>query len=266
VPLRRAAGPAPRPNIRASVEVSVQIRVDVAIVAESSQSRPEYPDLQIDRLFDDPLLVAVARTHWLASARGITPDVLADEAWIVGSSDHSEGLLGVWDSATWAPRIAFTAKNWNAKIGLVAAGLGITVVPALSAASFGGRIRLLRINDDRAAQAVLLARPASTTTTEPSHQLATILRDQARGMARRPSLCMIDCPSGTVDTPFFGHRGRPYSRGFPRPVSPSVVAGALLEAVRRSRPEVFVLRWLSVPARINGALPETFHRLATRFG
>jgi hypothetical protein len=71
---------------------------------------------------------------------------------------------------------------------------------------------------------------------------------------------------GAVDTPFFGHRGRPYSRGFPRPVAPSVVAGALLDAVRRNRPEVFVPRWLSVPARINGALPETFHRLATRFG
>jgi DNA-binding transcriptional LysR family regulator len=130
-------------------------------------------------LFDDPLLVAVARTHWLASARGVTPDVVADEAWIVGSSDRSEGLLGAWDSATWAPRIPFTAKDWNAKIGLVAAGLGITVVPALSAPSFGDRIRLVRINDDRAARAVLLARPASATTTEPSHQLATILRDQA---------------------------------------------------------------------------------------
>jgi len=152
--------------------------VDVAIVAGLSQSTPEYEDLQLDRLFDDPLLLAVARTHWLASARGVTPDVLADEAWIVGSSDRSDGLLGAWDSATWAPRIAFTAKDWNAKIGLVAAGLGVTVVPGLSAASFGDRIRLVRINDDRAARAVLLARPASATTTEPSHQLATILREQ----------------------------------------------------------------------------------------
>src|SRR5882762_3698603 len=102
--------------------------LDLAIVADLSRT-PEYPDLQIDRLLDDPLLVAVARTHWLASARGVTPDDLADEAWIVGSSDRSDGLLGAWDSATWAPRIAFTAKDWNAKIGLVAAGLGVTVVP-----------------------------------------------------------------------------------------------------------------------------------------
>lgn len=153
--------------------------VDVAIVADLSRGTLEYPDLQIDKLLDDPLLVAVARTHWLASARGVTPDDLADEAWIVGSSDRSEGLLGAWDTGTWAPRIAFTAKDWNAKIGLVTAGLGITVVPGLSAASFGDRIRLVRINDERAIRSVLLARQASATTTEPSHQLATILRDQA---------------------------------------------------------------------------------------
>jgi uncharacterized protein len=71
---------------------------------------------------------------------------------------------------------------------------------------------------------------------------------------------------GAVDTPFFGHRGRAYSRAVPRPVAPAAVAAALLEAVRRNRPEVFVPRWLSVPARVNGALPEAFHRLATRFG
>ena len=35
------------------------------------------------------------------------------------------------------------------------------------------------INDERAIRLVLLARPASATTTEPSHQLATVLHDQA---------------------------------------------------------------------------------------
>lgn len=71
---------------------------------------------------------------------------------------------------------------------------------------------------------------------------------------------------GAVATPFFDKRGQRYERGFPRPISAEVVAAALVRAVRRGTPEVFVPRWLTVPARINGALPELFYRLATRFG
>lgn len=71
---------------------------------------------------------------------------------------------------------------------------------------------------------------------------------------------------GAVDTPFFSHRGQPYDRRFPRPVPPSVVAGAVLRAVRRGEPEVFVPRWLTVAARVNGGLPGVYHRMATRFG
>jgi len=44
------------------------------------------------------------------------------------------------------------------------------------------------------------------------------------------------------------------------------VASALLQAIERGKAEVFVPRWLTVPARIQGAVPELFHRLARRFG
>jgi hypothetical protein len=71
---------------------------------------------------------------------------------------------------------------------------------------------------------------------------------------------------GAVNTPFFDGRGRPYDRRFPRPLDPSAVAHALVTAVQRDRPEIFVPRWLTIAARLNGALPEVFHRMAGRFG
>jgi short-subunit dehydrogenase len=71
---------------------------------------------------------------------------------------------------------------------------------------------------------------------------------------------------GAVRTPFFEHRGVPYSRRFPRQIDPAVVAEALVRAVQRNQAEVFTPRWLSVPARLHGALPGLFHRLAGRFG
>ncbi|MGH3784332.1 MAG: SDR family NAD(P)-dependent oxidoreductase [Pseudonocardiaceae bacterium] len=71
---------------------------------------------------------------------------------------------------------------------------------------------------------------------------------------------------GAVRTPFFDHRGSAYDRRFPRPLAPAAVATVLLRAVERGDPEVFTPRWLTVATRVQGAVPELFHRLAERFG
>jgi uncharacterized protein len=70
---------------------------------------------------------------------------------------------------------------------------------------------------------------------------------------------------GVVDTPFFTRRGRGYERRFPSPVPAHAVARQLLRAVERDRAEVFVPRWLTIAARVHGAAPGVFHRLAGRF-
>ncbi|MHA6799779.1 SDR family NAD(P)-dependent oxidoreductase [Bounagaea algeriensis] len=67
---------------------------------------------------------------------------------------------------------------------------------------------------------------------------------------------------GAVRTPFFDTRGRAYARSVPRMVSPHRVADALVHGVRRDAAEVFVPRWLGLAARVQGALPGTFGRLA----
>ncbi|HEY6422474.1 MAG TPA: SDR family NAD(P)-dependent oxidoreductase [Pseudonocardiaceae bacterium] len=71
---------------------------------------------------------------------------------------------------------------------------------------------------------------------------------------------------GAVNTPFFDRRGLAYDRRFPRQVDAAEVASALLRAVERGQAEVFIPRWLTVAARVQGAIPEVFHRLAQRFG
>jgi short-subunit dehydrogenase len=67
-----------------------------------------------------------------------------------------------------------------------------------------------------------------------------------------------------VDTGFFAREGRAYTRRWPRLVGPEKVAETIVAAVERGRPEVFVPRWLVVPARLHGAAPRLFARLASR--
>lgn len=69
---------------------------------------------------------------------------------------------------------------------------------------------------------------------------------------------------GVVDTPFFARRGTPYTRSRPRPVPPEQVAEAVFRAAWCRGEELFVPRWLRVPARLHGAAPRFFQRLADR--
>ncbi|MFG3054842.1 SDR family NAD(P)-dependent oxidoreductase [Kitasatospora sp. NPDC048239] len=71
---------------------------------------------------------------------------------------------------------------------------------------------------------------------------------------------------GPVDTPFFARRGTPYQRERPRPVAVERVADAVLATITTSCDRPFVPRWLGLPARIHGAAPGVFRRMASRFG
>ncbi|MFL6137527.1 MAG: SDR family NAD(P)-dependent oxidoreductase [Frankiaceae bacterium] len=71
---------------------------------------------------------------------------------------------------------------------------------------------------------------------------------------------------GVVATAFFDRRNRPYERRWPQPIPADRVAAAIVEAVRRDRPEVWVPGWLRLPARLRGAAPALYRALAGRLG
>jgi short-subunit dehydrogenase len=71
---------------------------------------------------------------------------------------------------------------------------------------------------------------------------------------------------GAVDTPFWRRKGSVYDRAFPRSMAPEEVARKMMRAVKRRRPEVFMPGWLTIAARVHGAAPVTYARLARCLG
>jgi DNA-binding transcriptional LysR family regulator len=130
-------------------------RLELAVVA--SRSGP--PDgIEFDVLVEDRLLVAMPRAHRLAGVARIDPDELREEPWIAGSSDSSSPLLGAWTTGGWRPRIAFEVRDCTAKIGLVAGGFGITVVPGLSASTLPASVVVAAIEHPAAVRTVVAAK------------------------------------------------------------------------------------------------------------
>ncbi|HEX6389040.1 MAG TPA: LysR family transcriptional regulator [Solirubrobacteraceae bacterium] len=130
--------------------------VDAAVV--SSLERLDDSRLRFEPLLDDPLLLAVPRTHALAGRRSVALDDLASERWISASTDPNQTLLGTWDAPGWEPDVVFIAREWTAKLGLVAAGLGVTLVPGLAAIAVRDDVALVRVRaDPPVARRVVLA-------------------------------------------------------------------------------------------------------------
>lgn len=91
---------------------------------------------------------------------------------------------------------------------------------------------------------------------------AESLRLELRGSGVGVSLTL----PGVVDTGFFTARGRPYDRGFPRPLPPDQVARAVVRAIAQERSESWVPGWLRVAPAVRVLAPATYRRLSARFG
>jgi molybdate transport repressor ModE-like protein len=91
-------------------------------------------DLELTHLVDDRYDAILPKGHRLAKRRQLRLADLADEAWI--ASSDVDGCRQITERACqdagFAPRVAFEADETLAAQALVAAGVGVTVLPRLA--------------------------------------------------------------------------------------------------------------------------------------
>ena len=118
-------------------------RLELAVVALDRDAQPALDDLRVEQLLEGRLLVAVPATHRLAQHGTVDVAELEAEPWIVGDADP---LLDVWPRSPATRRVAFAVRDWTARLGLVAAGLGITPIPTVAAGTIPPGIRLVAVD------------------------------------------------------------------------------------------------------------------------
>ncbi|PRX68513.1 DNA-binding transcriptional LysR family regulator [Nonomuraea fuscirosea] len=100
-------------------------RVDVAVMFRYDDTAPEDNGIHMVHLLDDPsYLVSSAPPGELAGH--------AESSWITGCDRCRSHLLDICDKAGFEPRISFTSDDIVAVQALVAAGLGLTMLPGLA--------------------------------------------------------------------------------------------------------------------------------------
>ncbi|MCZ4500052.1 MAG: LysR family transcriptional regulator [Marmoricola sp.] len=134
----------------AAVDQVATGQADVAVVHRWGDVPIDIPD-HLDRrtVHHDEAEVIVRADHRLAGHRTVTPKDLVDEHWIA----TPEGTIcRQWLSRMYAgtgrlPRIEHTSMEFDSHLALVAAGLGIALVPGLGRSTLPENTRALRVRD-----------------------------------------------------------------------------------------------------------------------
>jgi DNA-binding transcriptional LysR family regulator len=156
--------------------------LDLALLASTPPFRPpdaETPPLELQTLTERSLLLAVPATHPLA--RGAFVDIadLHGQRWIASANSGEDRLMGVWPGLDERPEIAHTARDWLAKLHLVAAGCGLTTVPAVIASAVPAGVRVLPVRGGPLEQRRILLAWLRHPLPEPAARLADALRAAA---------------------------------------------------------------------------------------
>jgi DNA-binding transcriptional LysR family regulator len=161
-------------------------QLDLALVhlgrGETADVRVDYDlaAIAFDKLYEEPLLVAVGPRHRLARRARVRLEELETEDFIsfgTGSTVR-ELVTRAAHQAGFMPRSSISALNLGTVRALVSAGLGIAVIPAAALELKGAPIRGLQLNQPRLVRVVALARNTIRYASPAARTFATFLHDQ----------------------------------------------------------------------------------------
>ncbi|GAB2691739.1 LysR family transcriptional regulator [Kitasatospora kifunensis] len=156
--------------------------LDLALLSSAAPFRApdaESPPLAVQTLTERGLCVAVPAGHPLARGEFIDVADLRGQRWIAGPSSGGDRLMGVWPGLDERPEIAHTARDWLAKLHLVAAGCGLTTAPASLAPAAPAGLRILPVRGGPQEQRRIILARLPQPPTEAAARVAQALRAAA---------------------------------------------------------------------------------------
>ena len=131
---------------------------------------PEFPGVHTIAVYDDEFFVVLPARHRLAAAAEVPFAALAAEQWVVSTETGTCPDVRVFQQACrragFIPSVTFRAEDYSTVQGLVAANLGVSLVPSLAAGAVRADVAVRRVAGPRPIRRISMAtvdRPAAGT-------------------------------------------------------------------------------------------------------
>jgi DNA-binding transcriptional LysR family regulator len=150
--------------------------VDAAMVTEVPGGRHEFPDVTTVGVYDDEFFVVLPLGHPLAGRSDVDLAALAGESWVIssetGTCPDTRVFRTACQRAGFEPSVTFRANDYATVQGLIAAGLGVSLIPSLAASGSRGDVAVRRVTGHRPVRRIAIA---TASPPAPHGVLATMI-------------------------------------------------------------------------------------------
>jgi DNA-binding transcriptional LysR family regulator len=125
--------------------------LDLALISDLDRRRTDALEgLELEHLLDDEIFITLPETHRLAQKKtkpSVSLRELEHETWVEGGDPDCLGPLErVVRLGGFEPRVGFRVDEWTGKQGLVAAGVGVMLIPSLALSTLRDDVCLRRLS------------------------------------------------------------------------------------------------------------------------
>lgn len=155
--------------------------LDLALLFEFGEEEGLGERVTRVELLDDPLYLALPRAHRLAARAQIRLADLAGEAWIQTSSASpcARHVVRSCHAAGFEPNVSFESDDYQTVQGLVAAGVGVALIPELALPVVREDIAIRALAPAPPLRKVVAASPASARLVPAAPVMLRVLQDVA---------------------------------------------------------------------------------------
>jgi DNA-binding transcriptional LysR family regulator len=137
--------------------------------------------LRTVELLEDPMHVALPARHPLARKRALQLEDLRDEAWVQTSAQSpcARHVVRCCHAAGFEPRVSFESDDYLTVQGLVAAGVGVALIPELALSSVRDDIVVRALSPASPVRRVVAATSRTPGAAPAAGAMVAILRSTA---------------------------------------------------------------------------------------
>ena len=156
---------------------------DLGLIFEFEGTGELGPGLRSSPLFDDPMRLALPRGHALAGKDRISLGDLSGDAWVQTSeaSACARHVVRICRAAGFEPRVSFESDDYLTVQGLVAAGVGVALIPQLALSqTVSYDIAVRELHPAAPVRHVVVATPGTGVSLPAAASMLDLLQGTAR--------------------------------------------------------------------------------------